>query len=134
MTTAKRVTEQHPLRRARLVALVAGVFALALLCLAATHSPLPTATSAEPAHGVVAEAGGHGLHQPAPVCDTCAEHPEGIWAACIVVMAVALAANLGAPRMLASSRHISHRETVTRVALPVLTRAPNLFALSVSRT
>lgn len=134
MTTRQDVDTRRPASRARFVALVAGVFALALMCLAASHSPLAGTTSAAPAHGVAAESAVHDLHQTPPVCDNCAEHPEGVWAACIVVIAVALAANVGAPRVPGSARRIRLHATTTRIALPVLTRAPNLHALSVSRT
>ncbi len=134
MTTARRVTQQRPVRRAHLVALIVGSLTLALMCLTASHSPVTAVVSAQPSHGVVAEAPGHDLHQPVPTCETCAEHPEGVWAACVIVMAVALASRIGAPRAPASAQRTPHREAVARIVLPVLSRAPSLHALSVSRT
>jgi|GEM_PF-5838417 len=134
MSMRQNVDVRRTTSRARVAALVVGVFALALMCVTANNSSTPGTASDHSAHGVVTAMAADDLHQTAPACDNCADHPEHVWTACILVMAVALVAQVGAPCVLASTRVIRARTTAMREVLSVLNRTPNLYALSVSRT
>lgn len=131
---------------ARWFALAASVVALVLMGVAASHSPAGAAetASADVAQAVSHEghmvaAGGHAalnsLSQPfAPTCETCAENHEGVLVACALTIAMAIVVFWRSPRVVMWSSRTPMPPRAVHFVMPPRVLAPDLYALSISRT